>query len=323
MFQFPASPARAVGTSSLPSLYASWHASGRWAVGPEVSFGRNSVEVDGSMGDSYDAALASLLLGGRAVFSPGGTSEPGIYLLGQGSLSWVHYWADGEFGGDELDVDGDSETDYSAGLGMGYQWRIGPRCPPADGSTVSTMVRCRTEQLLPRSRVRRPAWRLTTGSRLSIGGPRLRLEEIHPRHTGQRRHRGHLHGGAAVLRPVPAAGDRSAVHGPGDLQPRHGPAEHPLRAHRRDPRRPHRPAPGRGRGSPPLRRRLRPPRRGQRPLAHHPSGPWSVSLSAPVLRRPSRRRGPRRARGQEGLLLRPPPRPAPSAPSPSCRSSSG
>ena len=42
---------------------------------------------------------------------------PGIYLLGHGSLSWI----DGEFLGDD-----GSRTDYSAGLGMGYQWRVGP-----------------------------------------------------------------------------------------------------------------------------------------------------------------------------------------------------
>ena len=72
------------------------------------------------MDDEDDAiALTSLLLGGRAAFFPAGTSTsmPGIYLLGQGSLWRMWHNSDG---------DDESETDFTAGFGMGYQWRIGP-----------------------------------------------------------------------------------------------------------------------------------------------------------------------------------------------------
>lgn len=106
------------GSPSLPSLYVSWLAGERLAIGPEFSFGRYSwgdVIEDG--GEEFTIDISSLHLGGRAAFFPGGDSMPGIYLLGHGSLSWV----DGEFLGDD-----GSRTDYSAGLGMGYQWRIGP-----------------------------------------------------------------------------------------------------------------------------------------------------------------------------------------------------
>ena len=106
------------GSASLPSLYVSWLAGERLAIGPEFSFGRYSwgdVIEDG--GEEFTIDISSLHLGGRAAFFPGGDSMPGIYLLGHGSLSWV----DGEFLGDD-----GSRTDYSAGLGMGYQWRVGP-----------------------------------------------------------------------------------------------------------------------------------------------------------------------------------------------------
>ena len=107
------------GSASLPSLYVSWLAGERLAIGPEFSFGKyswgGSAIEDG--GEQFTIDISSLQLGGRAAFFPGGSFMPGIYLLGQGSLS--------RLAGELLGDDG-SETDYSAGLGMGYQWPVGP-----------------------------------------------------------------------------------------------------------------------------------------------------------------------------------------------------
>ena len=103
---------------SLPSLHVSWLAGEQLAIGPEFSFRRTSSDFE-YVGESFDSTFNTLWLGGRAAFSPGGSSRPGIYLLGQGSLSWVD-WAD------RVTRDDYSETDYSAGFGLGYQWRIGP-----------------------------------------------------------------------------------------------------------------------------------------------------------------------------------------------------
>ncbi len=102
---------------SLPSLYVSWLPGEQLAIGPEFAFRRTSSDFE-YVGESFDSTLNALWLGGRAAFFPGGSSRPGIYLLGQGSLSWVD-WAD------RVTKDY-SETDYSAGFGLGYQWRIRP-----------------------------------------------------------------------------------------------------------------------------------------------------------------------------------------------------
>lgn len=103
---------------SLPSLHVSWLAGERLAIGPEFAFRRTSSDFE-YVGESFDATFNELWLGGRAAFFPGGSSMPGIYLLGQGSLSWYDW-------DDRVSRNDASETDYSAGLGMGYQWRIGP-----------------------------------------------------------------------------------------------------------------------------------------------------------------------------------------------------
>lgn len=103
---------------SLPSLHVSWLAGERLAIGPEFAFRRTSSDFE-YLGESFDITSNELWLGGRAAFFPGGSSMPGIYLLGQGSLSWYD-WVD------RVSRNDDSETDYSAGFGMGYQWRIGP-----------------------------------------------------------------------------------------------------------------------------------------------------------------------------------------------------
>ena len=103
---------------SLPALHVSWLAGERLAIGPEFAFRRTSSDFE-YLGESFDTTSSELWLGGRAAFFPGSSSMPGIYLLGQGSLSWYD-WVD------RVSRNDGSETDYSAGFGMGYQWRIGP-----------------------------------------------------------------------------------------------------------------------------------------------------------------------------------------------------
>ena len=102
----------------LPSLHVSWLTSEQLAIGPEFAFWRTSysIEVEDARED-LDLSISAFMMGGRAALYPAGNSIPGIYLLGQGSLSWL----DAEFAGND-----ESETDYSVGFGMGYQWRIGP-----------------------------------------------------------------------------------------------------------------------------------------------------------------------------------------------------
>ena len=99
--------------SSLPAFYVSWFPSERVAFGPEVTFG--------SFTDADDS-FTSLLLGCRAAFflrssstlrRPKDESRGAHYILGQGSL-----W--------NIRSGSDSETDFSAGLGLGRLWRIGP-----------------------------------------------------------------------------------------------------------------------------------------------------------------------------------------------------
>lgn len=102
--------------SALPSLHVSWLAGEQLAIGPEFAFGRTAAEFEDEE-DDFDLSISAFMVGGRAAFYPGGNSMPGIYLLGQSSLSWLEV----EFVGED-----ESETDYSVGLGMGYQWRIDP-----------------------------------------------------------------------------------------------------------------------------------------------------------------------------------------------------
>ena len=96
-------PDGGIGGIYLPALYVLHFPSERVAVGPEIAFARLS----------YFGSATTLSLGVRARFLPSGNSRSGIYTLGQGSLFSVF-------------EDNDSETDFSAGVGMGYQWRVGP-----------------------------------------------------------------------------------------------------------------------------------------------------------------------------------------------------
>jgi len=118
--------------SSLPALYVSWFPSERVAIGPEVTFGRFSDSEEGSLNSLLLGCRAAFFLrsssilrqpkdkfrGGHSVSTPISSARSGIYVLGQGSLWTVKssWW----------NVSVDPDTDFSAGLGMGYLWRIGP-----------------------------------------------------------------------------------------------------------------------------------------------------------------------------------------------------
>ena len=92
-----------VGSAYLPTLYVTQFLSERMAIGSEIAFARTS----------FVQSLTTLFLGFRAGFLPRGNSRSGIYALGQGSISstFAPY---------------DSGADFSAGVGMGYQCRVGP-----------------------------------------------------------------------------------------------------------------------------------------------------------------------------------------------------
>ena len=92
------------GIFGNPSLYVSWFPSEKLTIGPEFNFGRIAVDGDG---------ITSIYLGGRGAFFPNTNAMSGVYILGQGALNVLS---------DEYD----SETDFSAGAGLGYQWRLGP-----------------------------------------------------------------------------------------------------------------------------------------------------------------------------------------------------
>ena len=87
----------------IPSLYLLWFPSEKLAIGPEFSFGRSSSNGDG---------ITSLYLGGRSAFFLQSNSMSSPYIMGHGALLFI-------------DSDAESETDFSAGAGLGYQWRLG------------------------------------------------------------------------------------------------------------------------------------------------------------------------------------------------------
>lgn len=107
-------PATPVGNSGFgignPSLYVSWFPSERLAIGPEFGFGDFGAR-------SFDGAYLSksyLYLGGQGAFFLQSNAVSSPYLLGNGALSGV-YWESGS-----------SHHDFAAGVGLGYQWRVGP-----------------------------------------------------------------------------------------------------------------------------------------------------------------------------------------------------
>ena len=99
----PAGAAGAWGIFGYPSLYVSWFPSEQLAIGPEFSLGTLSFDGD---------SVSSLYLGGQGAFFLQSNAVSGLYLQGNGALIGLY----GE---------GDSEHIFSAGAGLGYQWRVG------------------------------------------------------------------------------------------------------------------------------------------------------------------------------------------------------
>ena len=103
MIAVPGSPTS--GVLGNPSLYVSWFPSANMSVGPEINIGRSS---GGAVGTT------SVNLGGRGMFFPRSNARSGPYLMCHGAVLVLDV------------VEGESETDFSAGGGMGYQLRLGP-----------------------------------------------------------------------------------------------------------------------------------------------------------------------------------------------------
>ena len=99
----PSSPT--LGIPGIPSLYVSWFPGADVSIGSEFSVGRTS-------GDIY--GITSLYFGARGTIFPLGSATSGLYLLGHGALR--HF----------VIRERDSVTDFAAGGGLGYQWRLGP-----------------------------------------------------------------------------------------------------------------------------------------------------------------------------------------------------
>ena len=90
----------------VPSLYVLWYPDKKLSLGPEFSLIR--VSDNGS--------FSSLYFGGRVAVFPKGNAVSGGYMSGQVALR--HVRAESSGGWD------DSDTDFSMGAGLGYQWRI-------------------------------------------------------------------------------------------------------------------------------------------------------------------------------------------------------
>ena len=100
-YRVPRAPVEFFGNSSL---YVSWFPNEQLAIGPEFSFGRFSLDGDG---------ITSLYLGGRGAFFLQSNAMSSPYILGHGALLVIN------------DSDFESESDFSIGAGLGYQWRLG------------------------------------------------------------------------------------------------------------------------------------------------------------------------------------------------------
>ena len=104
----------------LSSLYVSWFPNEHLAIGPEFGFGRLSFD---DSGDEYSLSL--LYLGGRGAFFLPSNAVSGLYLLGNGALLGLYGAAEESELGD-IRTSSDSEHIFAAGVGLGYQWRVGP-----------------------------------------------------------------------------------------------------------------------------------------------------------------------------------------------------
>lgn len=117
---------------SPTSLYATWFPSKNFAVGPEFSLGRFSVAQE-VWGEREDAGITSFYLGGRAAYFLRGHAVSNPYVLGRVSTTI--------FSGDDIWWFDESETLISFGVGVGYQWRIGPALVlRAEGQYQRTLI---------------------------------------------------------------------------------------------------------------------------------------------------------------------------------------
>ena len=91
------------GEPYIPSLYVSWSLSERLSLGPQLSLGR--VSDDGF-------SFTAFHLGGRGAFHLRSNTMSGADILGHGGLATVT----GDDGSES-----ESETDFAAGAGLGYQ----------------------------------------------------------------------------------------------------------------------------------------------------------------------------------------------------------
>lgn len=91
----------------FPSLYVLWFPDKKLSLGPELSLVRMS----------DNGSFTSLYFGGKVAVFPKSNAVSGGYMLGQVALR--HMREEGLWFGY------DSDTDFSMGAGLGYQWCIG------------------------------------------------------------------------------------------------------------------------------------------------------------------------------------------------------
>lgn len=128
--RLPSSPS--LDIVSPTSLYATWFPSKNFAVGPEFSLGRFSVARE-VWGERVDSGVTSFYLGGRAAYFRHGYDVSNPYVLGRVSTMILS--------GDDIRGFDESETLISFGVGVGYQWRIGPALVlRAEGQYQRTLI---------------------------------------------------------------------------------------------------------------------------------------------------------------------------------------
>lgn len=103
--------------SSPTVLYATWFPSTQFAIGPEFSFGRISIS-DEYLEEEENETLTTLHLGGHFAYFLQNHTVSTPYLLGRFSRTI--------FSGEDTLLSGENQTLTSIGIGLGYQWRIGP-----------------------------------------------------------------------------------------------------------------------------------------------------------------------------------------------------
>ena len=99
-------------TFATPSLYVSWFPSERLALGSEFSFGRSK--------DGHGVETTTLYFGIRGAFFLRSNAVSGPYTLLNGALLSLYEAIPFEGYGSSF------EHMFHAGVGLGYQWRMGP-----------------------------------------------------------------------------------------------------------------------------------------------------------------------------------------------------